>query len=533
MKYFILTIILLMLLPQIKAATISTAQDGNWSDVATWVGAVVPGAGDNVVILTTHDITLISDANCIDLDLQGTATLDISGAVTFIISGDLNLAAGTDMISDDQTKFIINDFTGSKTQLVFPSSMTHLGKLTINRAAGAASDHSLDLDDNVPSAGWDAIVLTNGILLFTSTPSDTLKLSSNDISKTIAATDASHVDGKVSRLIEKDAGWHTFPVGDSSHCRLVELNSTSNGTNRESVIEFHWKTHYDLDVDASLSGGLCELYYWSHVKVNLAGAEPNMRRRFYFNAADDFPPGFNLANLEMATFNEAGGGKWSAITTGSTLGGTYKEQDTDNASNNVDWAWGSNEMSILLPLELISFSGSAYSDYIRIDWTTANEENTSVFGVEKSTNGIYFDQIEEILAAGQSHYELSYSSWDNDPQPGINYYRLKQVDTDGSFIYSKMISVSFRIKEDNCRFTIIPNPCAGRCEIFLTECTDEQEKNITVNIYDALGNIVAMELQISGDKSYSVSTYNNLTPGIFIVSGRSQVDNINEKMIVQ
>ncbi|MCH8022431.1 MAG: hypothetical protein IH932_01620, partial [Thaumarchaeota archaeon] len=165
-------------------------------------------------------------------------TLDVesSDKVRTVFSGD--------MISDDENQFVINDFTGSKTQLVFPSSMTHLGKLTINRAAGAASDHSLDLDDNVPSAGWDAIVLTNGILLFTSTPSDTLKLTSDDISKTIAATDASHVDGKVSRLIEKDAGWHTFPVGDSGHCRLVEINSISVGTNRESVVELFWKTHY-------------------------------------------------------------------------------------------------------------------------------------------------------------------------------------------------------------------------------------------------------------------------------------------------
>ncbi|MCH8331467.1 MAG: T9SS type A sorting domain-containing protein [Bacteroidetes bacterium] len=533
MKYFILTIILLMLLPQIKAATISTAQDGNWSDVATWVGAVVPGAGDNVVILTTHDITLISDANCIDLDLQGTATLDISGAVTFIISGDLNLAAGTDMISDDQTKFIINDFTGSKTQLVFPSSMTHLGKLTINRAAGAASDHSLDLDDNVPSAGWDAIVLTNGILLFTSTPSDTLKLSSNDISKTIAATDASHVDGKVSRLIEKDAGWHTFPVGDSSHCRLVELNSTSNGTNRESVIEFHWKTHYDLDVDASLSGGLCELYYWSHVKVNLAGAEPNMRRRFYFNAAEDFPPGFDLADLEMATFNSNGGGKWSAITTGSTLGGTYKEQDTDNASNNVDWAWGSNNMNIVLPLELVSFTGKSYDGYIKLGWTTASEMNTSFFGVERSINGVLFEEINQIIAAGESQQILNYSSQDYYPKPGNNYYRLRQVDNDEAFDYSEMISVNYVAEADNCKFTITPNPCIGKCEIFLTDCSDEQQQNITVNVYDALGNLVGLDLQIGGGNSYSASTYNNLAPGVYIVSGRSSTDNISEKMIVQ
>ncbi|MCH8331468.1 MAG: hypothetical protein IH946_08840, partial [Bacteroidetes bacterium] len=78
---FVLIFLLFLYSSDIKGQ-IQSANDGDWSNTATWVGAVVPGAGDNVEILTTHDITLTTDASCIDLELQGNATLNISGNYT-------------------------------------------------------------------------------------------------------------------------------------------------------------------------------------------------------------------------------------------------------------------------------------------------------------------------------------------------------------------------------------------------------------------------------------------------------------------
>ena len=108
-----------------------------------------------------------------------------------------------------------------------------------------------------------------------------------------------------------------------------------------------------------------------------------------------------------------------------------------------------------LPLKWISYTGQKIFNQIRLNWITANEINTHHFIVERSLDGSNFKIIKQIPAKENSGNEISYESIDDNPKNGVNYYRIKQVDKDGKFTYSKVVSVE--VKNPTIA-EIFPNP---------------------------------------------------------------------------
>lgn len=94
-----------------------------------------------------------------------------------------------------------------------------------------------------------------------------------------------------------------------------------------------------------------------------------------------------------------------------------------------------------LPLKLLSFEANQQGKQIVLNWKTADEINTSGFDVEKSVDGKSFNVISHTNAKGASGN--LYSSSDNNPFPGENFYRLKMIDRDGSFTYSNVVNVTY------------------------------------------------------------------------------------------
>ena len=99
-----------------------------------------------------------------------------------------------------------------------------------------------------------------------------------------------------------------------------------------------------------------------------------------------------------------------------------------------------------LPLTLITFDAQLIDKDVLLQWSTSFEENTSHFDIERSADGMSFTFIGNVNAAGNSSSERNYDFTDKDPFNGINFYRLKMVDADDKFVYSKAIAVK---KEDN------------------------------------------------------------------------------------
>ncbi|MBS1623559.1 MAG: hypothetical protein JST83_06040, partial [Bacteroidetes bacterium] len=105
---------------------------------------------------------------------------------------------------------------------------------------------------------------------------------------------------------------------------------------------------------------------------------------------------------------------------------------------------GQNNNNTPLPVTLLYLTADAIDNkYIDLDWATASEINNKGFAIERSTDGREFTQIGWVDGHGNSNTQLSYSYSDRTVQPGaVYYYRLRQVDFDGQFVYSEIVSAS-------------------------------------------------------------------------------------------
>lgn len=146
----------------------------------------------------------------------------------------------------------------------------------------------------------------------------------------------------------------------------------------------------------------------------------------------------------------------------------------------------------LLPMEIIKFDGAAKDCYINLYWETASEINTSHVTIQRSVNGVDFQDIGRVNAAGNSVVLQSYSYTDATVLAANNYYRLKQVDLDGSHRYSEMIEVKTNcFNEDNGTdiLDVYPNPVReSDLNIRLYSATDEA---VNISVMDISGKIVA------------------------------------------
>ena len=127
----------------------------------------------------------------------------------------------------------------------------------------------------------------------------------------------------------------------------------------------------------------------------------------------------------------------------------FSSYTLDVANNALTWRGLTNFsaatagalMDVTTPVELIYFEGRAEGNIALLSWETATELNNDRFEIEWSRDAASFVHIGEIDGNGTTDMLKRYMFVDNQPLSGINYYRLRQVDYDGQFEYSPIISV--------------------------------------------------------------------------------------------
>lgn len=102
---------------------------------------------------------------------------------------------------------------------------------------------------------------------------------------------------------------------------------------------------------------------------------------------------------------------------------------------------------VVLPIELIQFTGAPEGENILLQWETATELNNDFMAVEHSIDGISFREIGKVRGAGTTSEPQFYQFLDRQPVAGSNYYRLRQVDFDGTTAYHEIIVVEMTGRE--------------------------------------------------------------------------------------
>ncbi len=111
--------------------------------------------------------------------------------------------------------------------------------------------------------------------------------------------------------------------------------------------------------------------------------------------------------------------------------------------------WSSNN---ILPIQLVSFTAQPQGNNVQLSWVVATEINVAKYEVIYSTNGTNFNPIGSQLATGSRNYSQLHTS----PQQGLNYYRLKVTDIDGSITYSEIRKVNFGKADDKVALYPVP-----------------------------------------------------------------------------
>lgn len=165
-----------------------------------------------------------------------------------------------------------------------------------------------------------------------------------------------------------------------------------------------------------------------------------------------------------------------------------------------------------LPVKLSNFQGKSIKNEIELSWVAQSEINLKEYEIEKSKNNLDWNTIGTVLPNSISKYSFV----DSKPFVGDNYYRLKQVDQDGNFNYSNIITIS----QNSNSINIYPNPVFSILEIKGTEV----KENSQIRITDVFGRTVLMQ---DFSKNIDVS---NLIAGNYwlkiIDANNNEIDNI-------
>lgn len=163
--------------------------------------------------------------------------------------------------------------------------------------------------------------------------------------------------------------------------------------------------------------------------------------------------------------------------------------DITGQSFNLTWtlSGGASLDCTTLPVEFLTLDAKPRDAVIDVTWATASELNSDHFVVERSGDNANFTGIGTVAAAGNTQFRNDYLFVDPAPLQGANYYRLRQVDQDGSFKHSRVV-VAFLGKGADDRPVIFPNPVPDQLQAAFHSPV---EGTAGLHVQDALGRTVA------------------------------------------
>jgi hypothetical protein len=193
---------------------------------------------------------------------------------------------------------------------------------------------------------------------------------------------------------------------------------------------------------------------------------------------------------------------WNAIT---YTNGIFVAVSSTGTSNRVM----TSGTFTILPVNLTTFKGIKNNEGNLLNWSTSSEQDNKHFEIERSSNGTSFEKIGVVSGNGTTSSIHNYSFLDKTPLFKKSYYRLKQVDLDGRFEYSKIIYVN---NQPSQSYKVLQNPVKD--ELIILAPSRFPDK-INVQLLDISGRIIPFSYQLTGNRIYG--TLNAVHAGLYFV----------------
>ncbi|OJV24210.1 MAG: hypothetical protein BGO32_04170 [Bacteroidetes bacterium 37-13] len=503
-------------------------KSADWYDCYNWFDFNVPADTVNTVIEPNSDSIqpIISSgiANTQRLEIAYDADLTLIGPTTELnVYGDF-VNNGRFHPNNAKVSFIGND--------VSLISGGIYSNLTINNT----TPEGISIQDTVTVSG--TLTLNNGIV----------KTNGNLISVTNPAVNAitnygedNYVNGALERTIS-DTGSFAFPVGDDIVYALCEIRPRGGTTGGVTKIKVQFINKPGTDDGLNLQYGDVQIN-----TVHPAGIwliEPDQQPNFGVGGelSGDYELIFDVssfAGLENYDFYILTRGDTSTSASDWTLAGTQNGAAVQDGKIVVSGIthfsqWGVGSGGGLLPVKMSSFKAVPVDNkFIQLQWTTETEINNRGFSVERSTDAKEFAAIGYVQGNGNSTETINYTY--NDKNVELNkryYYRLKQVDFDESFEYTKIASAVLNDKTEAIRIgEFIPNPASITTKIDIDVAT---EQDATFSFRNATGQTVkSIDIILRKELANYEFNVEDLASGNYIVSIKTNDDIYVRKLLIK
>jgi hypothetical protein len=502
------------------------AADVNWYNPSNWCGTI------NVTPTLTTDVLIPSAGPAYMPSISTTGAecrnITINGAVA---TGTYNslIAAASLTIPGTNTLSVYGNWTNLGTLNAYQSTVTFTGSATnLVNCASTESFYNVDINNtnNVNVASGMHTIVNN--LHFTAgkmLQNGTFEIANGATVSNVSSSN--YIEGPV-RKTGNTA--FTFPVGKNGKYRPISMSAPSLTTDHFTAQYFNTNPlipYSDVLKDASINH-LGKMEYWI---LDRTGGTSGV----YVTLSWDNTSGSisNINTLVVARY-DAATSTWknhgNGLVTGNAIAGTIKTSAPVTSFSPFDLASTTSENA--LPIELLSFSANQTKNNITLTWATASELNNKEFIIEKSVDGNTFAAIGTVDGAGTSTEEHHYTLIDEYPVIGNNYYRILQIDIDGTSSYSNIATCNFVGKAENATLKIFPNPTDGSITVIAFSVYDaKSEKQITIE--NTLGEIIYRKTIDGSIDKISFDALSKAPKGMYIVRLTMPSGMLSEKVIVK
>ena len=435
----------------------------NHFTVTKTTGSVV--LGNNITVngdLTTSNNTSILNSNSKYIRL-GRHFINNNGNTTFTNTG----TTGT------------LDFIGSGLQNFNQgASQLDLNNVVLNNTSGLGTGVTL-LTNLFIKAATGTLTLNTGTI---TTNAFRVDIANTAIGSATAGNTSSFVNGNLRRYL-LGSGTYNWPLGSVAKGYQRALTTFASNANPYVDARFDsWPGGLPLqggsDCGTTFSMDAMDNGYWT---LTGTGAAATYNMSLFPLNVTNAATGWTI--MKHASYALAG---WTL--NGVCTASTVTQINRNNMTNFS--VFGIAQSPTPLPIELLYFDGEIVAEDNLLTWATVSEQNNDYFTLERSRNGLNFEVLGIIAGAGTSTNTLHYNQFDYDPFDGTSYYRLKQTDFDGQYMYSQIIALNRGIQQAVLS-DLFPNPANNSVNF---ELNTPKSGTVNVDMFDNTGRLIATQI---------------------------------------
>jgi hypothetical protein len=451
-----------------------------------------------------------------DVDIAGTFTTSNSTSV-FNTTGKYVKVAGNFVNAAGNTTFTNTGTTGT---LEFNGAAAQTynqgtSQLDLNFVKMNHSSTGVTLQTNLCiKAATGTLDLTAGKII---TGANEVRVANTTPGCVNAGSATSYVEGYLRRWVT--TGLYEFPVGEAVkgyERASVNFTANSNVSNlRANFVQY-------ASTPAALNTTDCSSTY------NMPALDDG---KWIINAYDaSLVQITGTCTYNMILYNRVGSYSNGSGNTGWTImkdpngTGAWAITGTCNASSTINATmrngmtgfshFGTSQSSAPLPIELTVFDGENHGDRNLLFWTTASELNNDYFTLERSADGIAFSEVTRVAGSGTTSQVHHYECYDFFPINGMNYYRLRQTDVNGSVSYSGVVVLENKYGTAAVE-NIHPNPTTDELNF---DIVSTEKGPALVEVMDISGRVVMTYTeQVSEGRNSVRVDLSQLSEGVYML----------------